>query len=183
MKNAPNLKKQPADLMEESIIFAGADAWTFAKAWQEMNPIGDTVPPVVLDKKQLAELENIRIVDDGRLYARVCRGGHLTERQITILATKLAVAGVEPLAFLEGAANAYRAFDLRAFENPVWMYAGARYALCNRGRTNEFLLTADGRCRALGGSRRCCGGCAAAGWASFRRTSACRRARTRSTRC
>ena len=62
----------------------------------------------------------------------------------------LAVAGVEPLAFLEGAANAYRAFDLRAFENPVWMYAGARYALCNRGRTNEFLLTADGRCRALG---------------------------------
>ncbi|MCL7679775.1 DNA primase, partial [Klebsiella pneumoniae] len=70
MKNAPNLKKQPADLMEESIIFAGADAWTFAKAWQEMNPIGDTVPPVVLDKKQLAELENIRIVDDGRLYAR-----------------------------------------------------------------------------------------------------------------
>lgn len=44
MKNAPNLKKQPADLMEESIIFAGADAWTFAKAWQEMNPIGDTVP-------------------------------------------------------------------------------------------------------------------------------------------
>lgn len=75
MKNAPNLKKQPADLMEESIIFAGADAWTFAKAWQEMNPIGDTVPPVVLDKKQLAELENIRIVDDGRLYARVCRGG------------------------------------------------------------------------------------------------------------
>ena len=44
----------------------------------------------------------------------------------------LAVAGVEPLAFLEGAANAYRAFDLRAFENPVWMYAGARYALCNR---------------------------------------------------
>ena len=60
------------------------------------------------------------------------------------------MAGVEPLAFLEGAANAYRAFDLRAFENPVWMYAGARYALCNRGRTNEFLLTADGRCRALG---------------------------------
>ncbi len=85
--------------MEESIIFAGADARTFAKAWQEMNPIGDTVPPVVLDKKQLAELENIRIVDDGRLYARVCRGGHLTERQITILATKLAVAGVERAQF------------------------------------------------------------------------------------
>ncbi len=38
-------------------------------------------------------------MDDGRLYARVCRGGHLTERQITILATKLAVAGVERAQF------------------------------------------------------------------------------------
>ncbi|EOX6873858.1 DUF5906 domain-containing protein, partial [Klebsiella pneumoniae] len=99
MKNAPNLKKQLADLMEEAIIFAGADAWTFAKAWEEMNPIGDTVPPVVLDKKQLADLENTRIVDDGRLYARVCRGGHLTEREITIIATKLALAGVERAQF------------------------------------------------------------------------------------
>ncbi|EID0666893.1 DNA primase, partial [Escherichia coli] len=95
MKNAPNVKKLPADLMEEAIIFAGADAWTFAKAWQETNPIGDTVPPVVLDKKQLADLENIRIVDDGRRYARVCRGGHLTERHATVIATKLALAGVE----------------------------------------------------------------------------------------
>ena len=53
----------------------------------------------------------------------------------------LAVAGVDPLSFLEGAAAGYGEYDLRAFENPVWMYAGARYALCNRGRVNEFLLT------------------------------------------
>lgn len=57
----------------------------------------------------------------------------------------LAVSGVEPLAFLEGAAAAYGEYDLRAFENPVWMYAGARYALANRGRTAEFLLTSGSR--------------------------------------
>ncbi|WP_227542104.1 hypothetical protein [Klebsiella pneumoniae] len=42
-------QKQPADLMEESIIFAGADA-DVRQSMAEMNPIGDTVPPVVLDK-------------------------------------------------------------------------------------------------------------------------------------
>ena len=47
-----------------------------------------------------------------------------------------------------GAASALTAATLLPLA--VWMYAGARYALCNRGRTNEFLLTADGRCRALG---------------------------------
>ena len=61
----------------------------------------------------------------------------------------LAVAGVDPLSFWEGAVNAYGEYDLRAFENPVWMYAGARYALANRGRTNEFLLT-PGRFGAFG---------------------------------
>ena len=61
----------------------------------------------------------------------------------------LAVAGVEPLAFWEGAVSAYGEYDLRAFENPVWMYAGARYALANRGRTSELLLT-NGSLQKLG---------------------------------
>ena len=63
----------------------------------------------------------------------------------------LAVSGVEPLSFWEGAVAAYGDYDLRAFENPVWMYAGARYALANRGRTAEFLLTAGGSFDAFGG--------------------------------
>ncbi len=62
----------------------------------------------------------------------------------------LTVAGIDPLAFLEGAAGAYGDYDLRAFENPVWMYAGARYALCNRGRCSEFLLTSGASLAALG---------------------------------
>ncbi|MBF2749016.1 DNA primase [Enterobacter bugandensis] len=99
MKNAPNVKKLPADQYEEAIIFAGDDAWTFAKAWQEMNPAEDTVPPVVLDKKQLAELDKLNIVNEGRRYVRVYRGGNLTERQTTAIATKLALAGVQEARF------------------------------------------------------------------------------------
>nr|WP_206689389.1 primase-like DNA-binding domain-containing protein [Enterobacter bugandensis] len=99
VKNAPNVKKLPADQYEEAIIFAGDDAWTFAKAWQEMNPAEDTVPPVVLDKKQLAELDKLNIVNEGRRYVRVYRGGNLTERQTTAIATKLALAGVQEARF------------------------------------------------------------------------------------
>lgn len=99
MKNAPNVKKLPADQYEEAIIFAGDDAWTFAKAWQEMNPAEDNVPPVVLDKKQLAELDKLNIVNEGRRYVRVYRGGNLTERQTTAIATKLALAGVQEARF------------------------------------------------------------------------------------
>lgn len=53
----------------------------------------------------------------------------------------MAAAGIDPLAVLEGAAEGYRQFDLRAFENPVWMYAGARYALSCRGRNIELFGT------------------------------------------
>lgn len=55
----------------------------------------------------------------------------------------LAVAGFEPLELLEGAAEAWKEYDLRAFENPVWLYAGARYALEHRGRTVEALCCFD----------------------------------------
>lgn len=99
MKNAPNVKKLPADQMEEAIIFAGDDAWTYAKAWEELNPAGDTVPPVILGDKQLAELERLNIVNEGRHYVRVNRGGNLTESQITMIATKLALAGVKGARF------------------------------------------------------------------------------------
>lgn len=55
----------------------------------------------------------------------------------------MAAAGIDPLAVLEGATEGYRQFDLRAFENPVWMYAGARYALSCRGRNLELFGTFD----------------------------------------
>ncbi len=37
MKLAPNLKKQPRDRLTEVIIFAGSDAWSHAKQWQEQT--------------------------------------------------------------------------------------------------------------------------------------------------
>ncbi|HAC8273763.1 TPA_asm: DUF927 domain-containing protein, partial [Salmonella enterica] len=59
----------------------------------------DKTPPIYLGKKQLADLANIRIVDDGRYYARVYRAGELTEAQISVIATKLAIAGVQQARF------------------------------------------------------------------------------------
>ena len=94
-RNAPNVKKLSADQGEEAIIFAGADAWAFAKAWEDSNPMKDKVPPVVLGPKELSDLQTIRIVNDGRRYASVYRGGSLSEIQITTIATKLALAGVK----------------------------------------------------------------------------------------
>ncbi|MGX5013752.1 DUF927 domain-containing protein [Enterobacter asburiae] len=99
MKNAPNLKNLPKDKFTEAIIFAGADAWVHAKAWQENNPAHDTVPPVTLGTSQLDELHNLRIVDHGRRYARVYRAGELKQSTITAIATQLAVAGVQEARF------------------------------------------------------------------------------------
>lgn len=95
VRKAPNLKHLPVDQGEEAIIFAGADAWTFAKAWQDSNPMNDKVPPVIIGEKELASLQSVKIVDDGRRYVSVFRGGHLSQMQITTIATKLAMAGVK----------------------------------------------------------------------------------------
>lgn len=95
LKAAPNLKYQPRDKYTETIIFAGVDAWTHAKAWQEANPIGDTVPPVILGPAQLAALASLRIIDKGRRSARVCRAGSLSELHLSTLASQLALAGVQ----------------------------------------------------------------------------------------
>ncbi|HBE3122424.1 TPA: DNA primase, partial [Escherichia coli] len=66
MKNAPNLKYQPKDKFTEVIIFAGADAYSHAQHWieSEGRKHGDNVPPVYLGPKQLADLANIRIIDE-----------------------------------------------------------------------------------------------------------------------
>lgn len=95
MKSAPNMKSQPSDLFEEAIIFAGNDAWSFAKAWEEGNEALDWTPPVVLGPKQLSEISELKIADQGRRCVRVYRSGKLSEQQITTIATKLALAEVK----------------------------------------------------------------------------------------
>ena len=55
----------------------------------------------------------------------------------------MAVAGIDPLDVLEGAAEAYRELDVRSFDNPVWLYAGARSVLSRKGIQKELLCVFD----------------------------------------
>lgn len=55
----------------------------------------------------------------------------------------LLAAGVDVDAILDGASNARRQFEIRSFENPVWLYAGARVVLEKKGRRVEYISTAE----------------------------------------
>ncbi|ASD86216.1 DUF927 domain-containing protein [Salmonella enterica] len=111
MKNAPNYKCLPADKATEAIIFAGADAYSHVKGWEESmgkQIARDTTPPVYLGKKQLADLANIRIVDKGRERARVYIAANqksverVSESTISAIVEKLAVAGVREVKIFKG---------------------------------------------------------------------------------
>ncbi|MGG5961130.1 DUF927 domain-containing protein [Salmonella enterica] len=110
MKNAPNYKHLPADKATEAIIFAGADAFAHMKHWieGEGKKHGDNVPPVYLDKKHLADLANIRIVDKGRERARVYLAAvqgtinEVSQATISAIVEKLAVAGVQEVNIFKG---------------------------------------------------------------------------------
>ena len=104
MKNAPSLKYQPKDKFTEVIIFAGTDAYAHAQHWieSEGRKHGDNVPPVYLGPKQLADLVNIRIVDDERRFARVYLAGEIEPIQINAIAEKLALAGVQEAKLYKG---------------------------------------------------------------------------------
>lgn len=97
MKRAPNLKFLPKEKFTEAIIFAGADAYAHAKGWEEglgKKIAEDTTPPVWLGTKQLAELDNLQIIDKGRRSARVYLAGNIEPRLINTIGEKLARAGV-----------------------------------------------------------------------------------------
>lgn len=105
MKNAPNLKHLPKDKFTEAVIFAGADAYAHAKGWEEglgKQIAGDNTPPVYLGPKQLAELDNLRIVDDGRRAVRIYLAGNIKPIQINNIAEKLALAGVQDAKLYKG---------------------------------------------------------------------------------
>ncbi|MED0427122.1 primase-like DNA-binding domain-containing protein [Escherichia marmotae] len=104
MKNAPSLKYQPKDKFTEVIIFAGTDAYAHAQHWieSEGRKHGDNVPPVYLGPKQLADLANIRIIDEKRRFARVYLAGEIEPIQINAIAEKLAAAGVQEAKLYKG---------------------------------------------------------------------------------
>ncbi|EFG3152642.1 DNA primase [Escherichia coli] len=104
MKLAPNVKQQPRGIKHketEVIIFAGSDAWSHAKQWQEHDArmAGDNEPPVWLGEQQLSELDKLQIVPEGRKSVRIFRAGHLEPVMIKAIGQKLAAAGVQDANF------------------------------------------------------------------------------------
>ena len=51
----------------------------------------------------------------------------------------MAAAGIDVMALLRGAARAKKEYDLRSFENPVWLYAAVRNLMHRRGMVIELL--------------------------------------------
>nr|WP_205740062.1 DUF5906 domain-containing protein [Escherichia coli] len=98
------MKYQPKDKFTEVIIFAGTDAYAHAQHWieSEGRKHCDNVPPVYLGPKQLADLANIRIIDEKRRFARVYLAGEIEPIQINAIAEKLALAGVQEAKLYKG---------------------------------------------------------------------------------
>jgi len=63
----------------------------------------------------------------------------------------LAVAGMDIKAIMAGACEAKEAYDLRSFENPVWLYAGVRNLLYRRGKAIELLESFEPGFKMMGG--------------------------------
>ncbi|WKM69845.1 primase-like DNA-binding domain-containing protein [Klebsiella oxytoca] len=105
MKNAPNLKYLPKEKYTEAVIFAGTDAYAHAKGWEEglgKKIAEDTTPPIYLGPKQLAELDNLKIIDKGRRTARVYLAGNIEPMLINVIGEKLAQAGVQDAKLYKG---------------------------------------------------------------------------------
>ncbi len=63
----------------------------------------------------------------------------------------LAVAGIDPMELMAGAYKAKQEYDLRSFENPVWLYAAARNLLYRKGKAIEILESFEPGFRMMGG--------------------------------
>ena len=63
----------------------------------------------------------------------------------------MAVAGIDIMAMLTGAADAKEAYDLRSFENPVWLYAAVRNLLYRKGKKIEIFESFEPGFKMFGG--------------------------------
>lgn len=62
----------------------------------------------------------------------------------------MAVAGLDILSVLNGAMDGKEAYDLRSFENPVWLYAAVRNLLYRNGKTIELFESYEPSFRSFG---------------------------------
>ena len=51
----------------------------------------------------------------------------------------MAVAGIDPMEVMRGAAQAKEEYNLRSFDNPVWLYAAIRNLMYRKGKAIEIL--------------------------------------------
>ena len=63
----------------------------------------------------------------------------------------MAVAGIDPMEVMSGAAEAKKEYDLRSFENPVWLYAAIRNLLYRKGKCIEILESFEPGFKSMGG--------------------------------
>lgn len=62
----------------------------------------------------------------------------------------MAVAGIDPMEVLRGAAAAQADLDIRSFENPAWQYAALRNLLYRNGKQIELLCSYEPAFRCMG---------------------------------
>ncbi|EFC9190802.1 DUF5906 domain-containing protein [Escherichia coli] len=122
MKLAPNVKKQPRGIKHkdtEVIIFAGSDAWSHAKQWQEQDgpASGDNVPPVWLGPNQLAELDALKIVPDGKKRVRLYQAGELDLVETKKIGQKLAAADIQDTNFYPEGMHVQKCENWRRYLN------------------------------------------------------------------
>ena len=63
----------------------------------------------------------------------------------------MAVAGIDINAVMAGAYDAKQLYNIRSFENPVWLYAGVRNLLYRRGKCIELLESFEPGFKMMGG--------------------------------
>lgn len=63
----------------------------------------------------------------------------------------MAVAGIDPREVMAGAAEAKKAYDVRSFDNPVWLYAAVRNLLYRRGKAIELFESFEPGFKMFGG--------------------------------
>ena len=63
----------------------------------------------------------------------------------------IAVAGIDIVAMMQGAYEAKKAYDLRSFENPVWLYAAVRNLLYRKGKKIELFESYEPGFKMFGG--------------------------------
>ena len=62
----------------------------------------------------------------------------------------MAVAGIDIMEVLNGAMDARESYDIRSFENPVWLYAAVRNLMLRSGKQIELLETFEPDARIFG---------------------------------